>query len=213
MQYMGQQKADHAMTSTFRREQDRQKAFQAEQNAAFQDSLGDAGTIADPAKQAAAAAVRNTALMAATKSAAPTAGAYLPGGSGGNPVVQTAGEVAGKRADAHTASLGQALASLGGLSDLFQRANIGIGRNAQTIDQAAGFARGSRDVLQSEMDAAKQKGGNLRMLGSLAQTIGGMMAGGAGGIPTPTPGSPPIFALSQPSLFNAPSMQSLAAAL
>lgn len=214
MKYMGDKKADHALTHTFNKEQERQKAFQAEQNAAFQDSLGDAGTIADPAKQAAAAASRNAALMAATKSAAPVAGAPLPPASGGNPVIATAADAAGHRADAHTASLGQALASLGGLSDLFQQANIGIGRNAQNIDQVAGFARGSRDVLQSELDAAKQKGGNLRMLGGLAQTIGQMAMAGAGGGAGPLP----IGALSQGSLApgilaSSPSMSQLAMAL
>lgn len=181
-QFAGQSQSDHAMTRTFNREETRQKAFQGQENQAFQDSLNSANNITDPNAQAAAAAKRNAAFTAVTKSAGPgPAGAYLPGSVGSNPIVNTAAQAAGKVADAHTASLGQALANLGGMGDVMQNANIAIGRNAQTIDQAAGMARGSRDVLQTELDAARRKGSTLKMLGGLAQSLGGMMAGGGFG--------------------------------
>lgn len=196
MQYLGQQKADHALNSTFNRERTRQKGFEADQVAKFQDSLNSTSGVADPAAQAAAAAARQHVLEGVTKSASPAAEGYLPGSSSAPQVVSSHAETAGHAADARTSSLAGALASLGGLNDLMQSNDIHIGRNSQEIGQIGGFKRGSLDVLQSEMDAAKQKGGTLRMLGGLAQSIGGMMLsgglggmGGAGGAIVPTGGA------------------------
>lgn len=185
MSYLGQQKADHALSSTFNREQARQKGMEKEQIEKFQDSLNSTSGVADPAAQAAAAARRDAILMGATKSAAPDKGGYLPGTTGAtNQVVNTHAVQAGKAADAHTSGLAAALAAMGGMTDQLQDNSITLGRNSGDIDQIGGFKRGSLDVLQSEMDAAKQKGGTLRTLGGLAQSIGGMMmSGGLGGAP------------------------------
>lgn len=181
LNYMGQRKADHAMTRTFSRERSRQDAFEKDQIARFEDSLASTGNVADPAAMAAAAAAREKVSSAVTKSAA---GSYLPGSASANKIVADHKVVAGKAADGRTGSLAHALASLGGVGDLMQQNAINIGRNSGAIDQIGGFKRGSLDVLQSEMDAAKRKGSTLRTLGSLAQTIGSaMISGGAGGAP------------------------------
>jgi hypothetical protein len=148
--------------------------------------------------------------MTATKSAAPgTAGAYLPGASGGNTVVNTAAQQAGATANKHTASLGAALAALGGMNDLFQKTDIDLAHNGQAIGQLGNFAAGSRSVLQSELDAAKQKGSTLRALGGLAQSIGGAMLGGGLGAGPINLGSvaseAPTFGVSLPgSLVASP---------
>lgn len=175
MQFMGQKKADNALNSTFNRERQRQKAFEAEQNAKFEDSLASTEAVTDPAKAAQAAAAREAALMAATKSAAPAAEGYLPGAGSAPAIVAKAGEQAGAKADAATANLAAALGRLGGVNDQLFQNNINIGRNSQAIDQLSGFRRNSLDALDAEMRAAQEKGKTLRALGSLAQTIGGAM--------------------------------------
>lgn len=182
MQYVGQRKADKAQSRTFTREQARQKQFQGEQNARFEDSLNSSRELTDPNAVADAVAARAASYAEAAKSAAPAAEGYLPGSSSAPSIVATAAQEAGAKADANTASLGQALAQLGGFGDQLQKTNIQIGRDSQTIDQIGGFKRGSMDVLQSELDAAKQKGQTLRTLGGLAQSIGQMaLSGGMGG--------------------------------
>lgn len=180
MNYMGQRKAESAMNSTFNKERSRQKGFEAEQNAKFQDSLAETGKVTDPAEAAKAAAAREAALSAATKSAAPAAEGYLPGSGSAPAIVAEAGAKAGAKADAATANLAAALGRIGGVNDQMMHNNIAIARNSQAIDQLHGFKRGSLDVLSAEMEAAKRKGQTLRTLGSLAQTIGGAMSMGSG---------------------------------
>lgn len=181
MNAAGQAKADHAMTNTFNSERQRQQQFDQQQQGKFQDSLASTqNTLLSPAAQQAAADKRNSAFTAVTKSATPS-GSYLPG-SGSAPTVVNAGNVAaGKQADARTASLGQALASLGGMNDVMQANNTAIGHNTQDIATLAGERAGSLGVLPAEMTAAKTRGQTLRTLGGLATSIGQMMAGGAAG--------------------------------
>lgn len=181
-QYAGQKKADHALTTTFQRERDRQHGFEADQVAKFQDSLNSVGNMADPVAQEAAAANRLAAFQGVTQDANPVASGYLPTTESAPQIVATAGERAGAKANAATGSLSKALAAMSGFGDLQQKTNIDIGRNDQSIGQIGGFMSGSLDALQPELDAAKLKGGNLRMLGGLAQSIGqSMLKGGLGG--------------------------------
>lgn len=195
-QYAGQKKADHALTKTFNRERDRQHAFEQDQVGKFKDSLASVGSLADPNAQAAAAANRLAAFTNVTQDANPVASGYLPTSASAPSIIATAGERAGAKSAAATGSLAKALASMSGFGDLQQKTNIDIGRNDQSISQIGGFMRGSLDALQPEMDAAKMKGGNLRMLGQLAQSIGSsMISGGMGGGAGPAPiGSAPGFA-------------------
>lgn len=182
MKYFGEKKADKAQSRAWNRERSRQKQFDSEQQGRFEDSLESTRSLTSSDDIAAAVAARASKYDAATKSAAGPEGGYLPGASSAPSVVATAAQEAGAKADANTASLGQALATLGGFGDQLQGVNIDIGRNSQTIDQIASFKRGSLDALQPELNAAKLKGGTLRTLGGLAQTIGRMvMTSGAGG--------------------------------
>jgi flagellar capping protein FliD len=207
LNYLGQQKADHALSHTFNKERSRQQEFEAEQNAKFQDSLNSTANVADPAAEAAAAARRTQALTAATKSVA-APGMFMPGSSSAPAVVNAEATAAGKRADTRTSALAAALGSLGGMGDLMQANNIDIAHNSGDIAQIGGFKRGSLDVLQSEMDAAKRKGSTLRTLGGLAQSIGqAMLSGGAGAGAGGMTVNPASFA--QGSLFSAPSMSSV----
>lgn len=204
-QYFGQKKADHALTKTFNTERARQQSFQQDQVARFKDSLSSVGNLADPNAQAAAAADRLAAFTGVTQDANPVASGYLPTAASAPQVVATAGGRAGAKSSAATATLARALANMSGFGDLQQRTNIDIGRNDQSIGQIGGFMRGSLDALQPELDAAKTRGGNLRMLGSLAQSIGtSMISGGlGGGIPKPD-----LLAKSAVSsgLMNAPAI-------
>jgi len=183
MKYFGEKKAEKASIRTFNAERARQRGFEDEQHGRFEDSLASTRKVFDPAEQAAAADARNAALIAATKSADPGAEGYLPGSSSAPAVVAAAAENAGAAANSRTAGLARALATLGGLTDQLQQNDIRIGRNGQIIGQLGGFKRGSLGVLQSELDAAKQKGRTLRTLGGLAQSIGQMALMGGGGAP------------------------------
>lgn len=177
MKAMGQNKADKASLRTFNRERDRQRAFEGEQTKRFEDSLESTRRLTDTDAQVAAAAAREAALTEGVKSAGPAAEGYLPGSSTENQVVAEASAKAGAASEAQTAGLARALAAMGGVDDMMQQNNIRIHRNSQHIDQIGGFKRGSLDVLQSEMEAAKRKGAALRTLGSLAQAFGQMAAG------------------------------------
>ena len=111
------------------------------------------------------------------------AGTYLPGqGSAPAIVQQQEGKaVEGARTDAR--SLASALAALGGTGDQLQRLNIDIGRNSQRIGQVARDKGNSAGILQTELQAAAEKGALLRGLGGLAMQIGmsAAMAGAGGG--------------------------------
>jgi hypothetical protein len=182
LNYMGQKKAENATLSAFNNERDRQNAFKAQQQQAFQDSLNSTqNTLLDPTAIAKATANRDAALMGAVKPAAISSGGpLLPGSASANPVVKADAEAKGKLADSRTSNLAAAMAALGGMNDLFQTNNIQLGRDAGSIGQIGSFMNGSLGVLQSEMDAAKHKGGTLRGLGGLAQTIGSAMMAASG---------------------------------
>lgn len=191
MQALGQSQADHAMTRTFNTERTRQQGYEAKEQQDFKNSLASTqNTVLSPEAQAAAVANRQGEYDAVTKSATP-AGSYLPGSPSAPSVVNAGNTVIGQAADAHTAGLGHALASLGGTNDLMQQNDINIGRDRQDVAQQADFGRGSMNVLPAELDAAKRKGSTLRTLGGLAQSIGSMMvSGGATGGFSPAAVSP-----------------------
>jgi hypothetical protein len=198
LNYVGQRKADKAANRTFQAERNRQKGFEKEQIGKFEDSLASTAEAAGPDAQAKAAAAREAEFSEATKSADPKVSGYLPGSSSAPSIVSAASDKAGAASDARTAQLSASLARLGGLTDVLQKNDIQIGRNSQDISQVGGFARGSRSVLQAELEAAKRKGGTLRTLGGLAQSLGAAaLSGGFGG---GVDKALPIDVLSQGSL-------------
>lgn len=176
MKFFGEKKADAAKERTFMKEQDRQKAFGAEQNARFADSLASTANVVDPAAIARAAGAREAVLNAATHSAGPGADGYLPGSASAPSVVADAATKAGEASNAATSNLARTLAALGGTTDQLGANDRTIGRNNQSIDQINSFRRGSMDVLPAEMAAAAAKGKKLRAIGGLAQQIGMQMA-------------------------------------
>ena len=177
--YLGEKKAKNAQERTQQAERARQQRMTDEQQGYFDQSLASAGDVADPAAIAAAKGARENALFAAMAPQG-AAGTYLPGqGSAPAIVQQQEGKaVEGARTDAR--SLASVLAALGGTSDQMQRLNIDIGRNSQRIGQVARDKGNSADILQTELQAAAEKGALLRGLGGLAMQIG--MAAATGGI-------------------------------
>lgn len=179
--YLGEKKAQKAQANAAQMERQRQQRMTEEQQGYFDQSLASAGDVADPAAIAAAKGARENALFAAMAPQG-AAGTYLPGqGSAPAIVQQQEGKaVEGARTDAR--SLASALAALGGTGDQLQRLNIDIGRNSQRIGQVARDKGNSADILQTELQAAAEKGSLLRGLGGLAMQIGlAAAAGGAGG--------------------------------
>lgn len=184
--YFGEKKAKNAQQRANDTERARQDRMTQEQQGYLDQSLASAGNAADPNAIAATKAARENTLFAAMAPQG-AAGTYLPGHASAPAVVrqQEGKAVEGARTDAR--SLASALAALGGTGDQMQRLNIDIGRNSQRIGQIARDKANSADVLQTELQAAAEKGGLLRGLGDLAMQIGmsaatsGMGGGAAAG--------------------------------
>ena len=177
--FFGEQQAAHAKVATFNNERNRQMAFDAQQTDAFKDSLAKTQEMqgADAVNKAADA--REGTLASAIVPGAATTGSYLPGSSSAPSVVNTAQDVADKGSEAKSRGLAHALAALGGSNDQFQQLGTAYGRNSDQISQLGSFKSGSMGVLPAEMDAAAAKGGFLRGIGGLAQTIGSAWLGGS----------------------------------
>lgn len=179
--YFGEKKAKNAQQRANDTERARQQRMTEEQQGYFDKSLASAGDVADPASIAAAKGARENALFAAMAPAG-AAGTYLPGQSSAPAIVQQQEGRAVDTARTDAKSLASALAALGGTGDQMQRLNIDIGRNSQRIGQVARDKSNSADILQTELQAAAEKGSLLRGLGGLAMQIGmAAAAGGAGG--------------------------------
>lgn len=175
--YFGEKQASHASENAFNSERDRQSNLSDQQTARFQDSLDKTQAMLDPAAVAAAANKREASLASAIVPASQTNAAYLPGSDSAPSVVATAADKAGEGSKATSLNLAHAIAALGGTGDQLQTLNTGIGRNSESIGQLGGFKAGSMGVLDSEMQAAAQRGSFLRGIGGLAQTIGGAWLG------------------------------------
>jgi hypothetical protein len=175
----GNSKANHAEWNAFNAEDQRQKAFTDQQQHSFEDSLGSASSVYDPAAIAKAAGARDAVLQ--TTVAPVNEGTYLPGVSSAPAVVHGQAEGAANATHAQASALASALARLGGVNDQILGANINSAHNAARIGQLGSFKAGSAGVLDSEMKAAAHKGAFLRGIGGLAQQIGMTMAGNAAG--------------------------------
>jgi hypothetical protein len=174
---LGQQKAARAQERATNEERARKMRLTAEQQGYFDDTLKKVGDASGDDAQMKAANARNDVLSAAVAPQSSEA-TYSPGAASAPAVVgQAAAKAAG---DSRNDSLGlaRAIAQLGGTSDNFQQLGIDANRNRQGIAQAGGFMRGSADVLDSELQAAAQKGATLRGIGQLGQQVGSAMIGG-----------------------------------
>jgi hypothetical protein len=178
--YFGEKKAQNAQRRAELAERQRQQRMTEEQQAYLDDSLAGAGETADPAKIAAAKAARENTLIGAMMPAESQAN-FLPGQSSAPAVVQQQEARSVDKSAGEARSLASALAALGATGDQMQALNIRIGRNSQGIGQVARDKANSADILQTELQAAAEKGAFLRGLGGLAQQIGMAMATGGGG--------------------------------
>lgn len=175
--YVGEQKAASARERTFMEERIRQRGLQDEQSGRFQDSLAKVQDMVTPDAAKKASDKRESALVAAIRPST-SSSAYLPGAGSAPAVVATANDNAQATANTDSMNLASAIAALGGTGDQMQQLGTDINRNSTAIGQLGGFQRGSQGVLQDEMRAANAKGGNLRALGGLAQSIGTAWMGG-----------------------------------
>lgn len=95
----------------------------------------------------------------------------LPGGGDTSNAVKTAIITAQNRGDAEIDEAGQRAAILGAFGDADLRRNIGLLQNANRINTAGNFARGSNTILEAGLaDAASAGNRNL----SIADAIGGI---------------------------------------
>jgi len=178
MSYAGNEQAKDAGLSALHSEENRQQALTAQQQGYLDKSNAAVQSLQDPNAQNAAIDNRRAQFVNALNGAPSTQGS-LPGDSSAPQVVQDA---AAKTSGAqHAFSLSQAgnEANLAGFGDQMLGTNIALNRDSASIGQLATTKQDSANVLNSELAAAKFKGGDLRGLGSLAQMVGGALAGGS----------------------------------
>lgn len=180
LSYLGNRQAQKAQMRTFRAEQARQQAMDAEQQGLFAGSLDKMKALQGGGEDA-AVANRKEAFIQALEAGRPRQDA-LPGmdrapaqvGAAANKVIGAQHVASENTADA--------MARMGGMGDALFKANIGIGRDAQQIGQIGKNRANSAGILDAELAAAAQKGAFLRGLGALAMQIGASAAmGGIGG--------------------------------
>lgn len=176
--YIGNQQAKSATRNQLALENQRQASKTREQEQALDQSYQAAGKLKDPNAQQAASDKRRQAFVAALN-ARPENSGYLPGQESAPKVVVDAADQSAARQNAYSEGQAGALADLTSQGDLLQNANIDIGRAGQTIGQLGRDKYNSAQALEAELRAAQYKGGFLRGLGQLFQTIG--MAKGMSG--------------------------------
>ncbi|MBY0392011.1 MAG: hypothetical protein K2Q27_01960 [Novosphingobium sp.] len=169
--YIGNQQAKNATRNQLALENQRQASKTREQEQALDQSYQAAGKLKDPNAQQAASDKRRQAFVAALN-ARPENSGYLPGQESAPKVVADAADQSAARQNAYSEGQAGALADLTSQGDLLQNANIDIGRAGQTIGQLGRDKYNSANALNAELNAARFKGGTLRGLGGLAQTIG-----------------------------------------
>lgn len=178
-QQVGAAQARKAETGAVQAEAERQRAIADRQMAATAQAQQSFEQPQIQAAQAKATGERETAYRAA---AAPSITAYLPGQADAPQVVRDsvdqrrATDAGVLGAEAHNK------AALEGWGDALLGGRIAIGRGAQEVAKQASFSQGSRNVLPSELAAAKYKGQGWRDLGTglqiASQVVG--MGGGSG---------------------------------
>lgn len=188
-QAAGARKAQKAMAGAREAERIRQKGYQAESDAAFDESMSKQGADLQKEKIAQAEAERTATAQAAQT---PAAIVNIPT-QGETPTVvadETSARVgAGNAQAAQDAANRAALASFGDvqlgnalLNTRYGQQQAQIGRNMQ----------GSANVLGIEMDAASRRGDSLKGIGSGLVAGGSLLGMGAGmgwGAPAATTGS------------------------
>lgn len=172
-QAAGARKARKAMDGAREAERIRQKGFQAQSDAAFNESMGQQGADTQKERIAQAEAERAATAQAAQQ---PSAVVNIPT-QGETPTVvsdETSARVgAGNAQAAQDAAARAAMSSFGDV----QLGNALLNtRYGQQQGQIGDFMRGSSNVLGIEMEAASRRGDSLKGIGSLLQA-GGQLTG------------------------------------
>jgi hypothetical protein len=176
-QAAGARKARKAMDGAREAERIRQKGFQAQSDALFDESLGQQGSDMQKERIAQAEAERAAATTAAQQ---PGAVVNVPT-QGETPTVvsdETSARVGvGNAQAAQDAYNRAALASFGDvqLGNALMNARYG-----QQQGQIGNFMKGSSDVLGVEMEAASRRGDSLKGIGSGLTALGSVAGMGAG---------------------------------
>jgi hypothetical protein len=176
----GQKKAEEAAVNVRRAEDSRQKRFKDEAEAAFgrNEAALDSDNIKGNMK--ATAATREAAYAAANANAPRSIQQASSNTLGGNKVVDANLGSALQAAGGRVQQQGAARADLGSFGQTMFDANILTGRGRSEIAQQGDFSRGSMNAIGAELESAKNRGKNMRMLGSVLTAVGGAMMGGAG---------------------------------
>ena len=182
-QAAAQSQSRKAMEGAQQAERIRQKGFQDQSQAAFDESLGHAQASNQTADQSNAEASRKASYDKATADArAPVeaTGQNLAGDASTNKVVNTEQAAQAAKAQGYAGQQGAAKAALQGFGDTQLGNALYNARQMQSQGVIGNAMQGSSAVLPFEVQAASHKGDGLKTLGDVL-SLGGAVAGlGAG---------------------------------
>jgi len=182
-QAAAQSQSRKAMEGAQQAERIRQKAFQDQSQAAFDESLGHAQASNQTADQSKAEGERKASYDKATADArAPVeaTGQNLAGDTSTNKVVNTEQAAQAAKAQGFAGQQGAAKAALQGFGDVQLGNALYNARQMQNQGTIGGFMQGSANVLPYEVQAASHAGDGLKTLGDVL-SLGGAVTGlGAG---------------------------------
>jgi hypothetical protein len=187
-QYKGSEKASNAMSAAAELESRRQKGFNQESDALFQQSL--ARSSQPQQEELLGNAMENRlSKTAAAQKAAPVASTPAQGGTPKIVADETSARVTqGNTNASQNAALRAAMAAYGdqGLGNAL--ANARFSRNQATLGN---FMQGSQGVLGTELEAASHAGDKKKMIGQALSTAG-QLVGLYGAMSSPFPGTPQL---------------------
>lgn len=182
-QAAAQSQSRKAMEGAQQAERIRQKGFQDQSQAAFDESLGHAQASNQTADQSKAEGERKASYDKATADArAPVeaTGQNLAGDTSTNKVVNTEQAAQAAKAQGYAGQQGAAKAALQGFGDTQLGNALYNARQMQSQGVIGNAMQGSSAVLPFEVQAASHKGDGLKTLGDVL-SLGGAVAGlGAG---------------------------------
>lgn len=182
-QSAGQAKARKAMEGAQQAERIRQKGFQDESNAAFNESLGHADSASQASEQSKAEGERQAAYdQAAAQARAPieATGQNLAGDTSGNKVIASENAMRSANASNYANQQAAAKAALKGFNDVQIGNALYNNRQLQRQGTIGNFMQGSSAVLPYEVHAASRKGDKLKGIGDVLSLAGAVTGLGAG---------------------------------
>ena len=182
-QAAGARRAAKAMAGARTAESIRQKGFQDQATQVNDQSLSKSGRAATEADMKAAEESRAADAAAATaevRKPIEATGDNLAGDTTGNAVMASETGQQAARNLGFANQQGAAKANLLSFNDVTFQNAINNMRAGQQLNTISNFMRGSSNVLPIELEAASQKGNNLKTLGTLLSTAGSITGMGAG---------------------------------